>query len=69
VAGGGVIDAKGIRVEYLRVGPITQRDTQVVVLPQSNSAIEHEGLLGISFLRHHKHTIDMQRQVIVWLSE
>lgn len=60
---------KGLKVEYLRVGPITHRDAEVFVLKQSGPAIEYEGLLGMSFFRHHKHYVDLERKVIVWLSE
>ncbi len=69
VADGKVIDAKGVIVEFLRVGPKTQPNAEVVVVKQSGNPTPYHGLLGMSFMRHHKHYIDYERQVIVWLDQ
>ncbi len=69
VANGDVVKAKGLRVKSLRVGPRTQSNAEIVVLNEAGPDIEYQGLLGISFLKHHKYYVDMERSVIVWLSE
>jgi len=67
VAGGGQMDAKGLKVEYLQVGPKTQKNAKVVVIKQTGAPTEYNGLLGMSFLGEYKYSIDLERQVIVWL--
>ena len=67
VAGGGVLDAKGLKVEYLRVGPKIQYDAKVVIIKQTGSPVGYDGLLGMSFMRDHRHYIDFERKVLVWL--
>ncbi|CAB5088844.1 hypothetical protein D3OALGA1CA_1731 [Olavius algarvensis associated proteobacterium Delta 3] len=69
VAGGGVVDAKGLKVEYLRVGPKTQKDAKVVVIKQTGAPTDYNGLLGMSFLADYKHYIDLERKVIVWIDD
>jgi hypothetical protein len=69
VAGGEVIDSIGVKVEYLQVGPITQRDAKVVVLKHSGPDPGYDGLLGMNFLKHYKHYVDLERKVIVWINK
>jgi hypothetical protein len=69
VAGGGRITGRGVKVEYLQVGPKTQRDAKVFVLKQSGSSSGADGLLGMNFLKHHKHYVDLERKVIVWINK
>jgi hypothetical protein len=69
VAGGGAITGQGIEVEYLRVGPKTQPDVKVFILKESGSTSGADGLLGMNFLKHHKHYVDLERKVIVWINK
>jgi len=67
VAGGAELDAKGLKVEYLKVGPKIQKNAKVVVIKQAGAPTEYNGLLGMSFLGEFRYSIDLKRQVIVWL--
>lgn len=69
VAGGKVIDVKGVKVEFLRVGPKTQQEAEVVVVKHSENPTDYQGLLGMNFLGNYKYYIDVERQVIVWLDK
>ena len=58
MAGGGVIDAKGVKVDYLKVGPKIQQDAKVVVIKHAGAPTEYDGLLGMSFLQNFFMSID-----------
>ncbi len=66
VAGGGIIDARIIRINSLTVGPHTSRDWIVFVVPHHAAAARYDGLLGMDILRELKYRIDFKRQIIVW---
>lgn len=69
VAGGGEIRGQGVKVEYLQVGPKKQPNVKVFVIKQVGSTSGADGLLGMNFLKHFKHYVDLERKVIVWLKK
>ncbi len=65
-AGGGVIDTRLARFDYIQVGPHRIADFSAVILDFEGAAVDHQGLLGMDFLGRFPHGIDMARQVIQW---
>lgn len=65
VVGGGVIQARLIRINSLTVGPHTNRDWNIFIVPHMGSA-HYDGLLGMDVLRELKYKIDFKKQVIIW---
>ncbi len=66
VIGGGVIEARVVRINSLTVGPHTIDNWDVLVIPHKGSAARNDGLLGMDVLRGMKYKVDFKKQVIVW---
>lgn len=66
VVGGGIIDARIVRINSLTVGPHTSRDWNVFVVSHHGFAAKYDGLLGMDVLRELKYRIDFKRQIIIW---
>jgi len=52
-------------VESVSVGPAIVRNADITILPQAGSQ-NHQGLLGMRFLKNFHYTLDMGRQIIRW---
>jgi predicted aspartyl protease len=66
VGGGGVINARVAKLDYVRVGPYEAKELQVwVVFPQGPPPRE-DGALGMNFLRGLDYSVDFENQVIRW---
>ena len=66
VGGGGVINARIAKVDYVRVGPYEAKELHVwVVFPQGSPSKE-DGALGMNFLRGLEYSVDFENQVIRW---
>jgi hypothetical protein len=67
VAGGQTIQSEMGILSYLQVGPYTMNDSPVIILPYGGPTTNHNGMLGMNFLRHVRYSIDFENQVIHWI--
>jgi predicted aspartyl protease len=68
LASGGKIQSTVDKLTFLRIGPITKNDLYVQIIEYQGPPVEHQGLLGMDFLRELEYKIDFKRQVIEWKS-
>jgi predicted aspartyl protease len=66
ILGGAVIEARMVRINSLTVGPHTNRNWDILVVPHQGSAARFDGLLGMDVLRGLKYRVDFKKQVIIW---
>jgi len=68
VADGRKVPANFYRVDFIQVGPIIENNSTTTTTTYSMTRNEeHQGLLGMEFLKKHPYYIDMQRGVIRWM--
>lgn len=66
VVGGGIVEARVIRMNILKIGPHRFNNRDVFVVPHEGAAVKHDGLLGMDLLRELKYRVDFDKQVIIW---
>jgi predicted aspartyl protease len=66
VAGGSVIRSDLGRLSYLKVGEITMKDPNVLIIGYEGPPTAHSGLLGMNFLRNFEYRIDYREGLIRW---
>jgi predicted aspartyl protease len=66
VTGGKEIKARIAKLDYVRVGPYEAKEIHALIIFHQGSAADHDGLLGMNFLRGLKYDIDFENQVIRW---
>jgi predicted aspartyl protease len=63
---GGSVQTERAVVDAIQVGPFRMEGMPVVIVPGEMPLPEMQGILGMSFLRHHTYRIDMKGQRILW---
>jgi clan AA aspartic protease (TIGR02281 family) len=66
IAGGKTIDADIVKLDYVKVGPLIEKNIQASVIRQEGPAVKYNGLLGMNFLQHYEYRIDYKKKVIKW---
>jgi predicted aspartyl protease len=66
LVGGQRIRTESARLSHFSVGPLSDRDTQVLVIDHDGPPVPFDGLLGMNFLRKVTYSVDYENQVIRW---
>ena len=69
VAGGSIIGVDVVKLDYIRVGPITRTGIRAGVIEHQGTPVKHNGMLGMNFLRGLKYSIDFENKFIEWAPE
>jgi clan AA aspartic protease (TIGR02281 family) len=67
VVGGGEVEAHGVRLERVDVGPHVKSGMNVAVIDNKGSRLQYDGLLGMDFLRGLHYRLDFNEKVIRWM--
>lgn len=68
VADGRKINATHVRLDFVQVGPFMEQNFVVSTSYVQNAEnLDHQGLLGMEFLKKHPFQIDTRRSVIRWM--
>jgi clan AA aspartic protease (TIGR02281 family) len=66
IAGGKAIDADIVKLDYVKVGPLIERNIHASVIRHEGPPVKYNGLLGMNFLQHCEYRIDYKKKVIKW---
>jgi clan AA aspartic protease (TIGR02281 family) len=66
VVGGGLLEAKRVKLNYIKVGPHTKTDIDIDIIEHIDLASNFDGLLGMNFLRNFRYHINFDNQTINW---
>ena len=66
VAGGKTIHFKLVRLNYVQIGPHKMENVQAGIIKYQGPPVEHNGLLGMNFLRNFEYSIDYKNQILKW---
>ena len=65
-AGGQKIKTNLSKLNYIEVGPYKKKNIVVGFIDYGGPSVNHQGLLGMNFLRHTEYRIDFKNSKIVW---
>ncbi len=66
VAGGDMIDADGVILTSVTVGPHTKEDLLAGIIDHNGNSVPYEGLLDMNFLKNYHYTIDFKKKLLHW---
>jgi hypothetical protein len=66
IADGSKIPTNFCRVDFIQVGPFIENNFTATTYHVAGNE-EHQGLLGMEFLKKHPYYVDMERSVIRWM--
>ncbi|MEA3280191.1 MAG: aspartyl protease family protein [Thermodesulfobacteriota bacterium] len=66
VAGGKFIKSNPAKLSSLKVGPFNLENVHVIIIDHKGRPVSFDGLLGMSFLRNIKYTVDYKNSIVRW---
>jgi len=66
VADGRKVQSYGVILDSIKVGPKELSRASVAIIPFTGKRDDHDGLLGMSFLKAFRYQVDLSGQKIVW---
>lgn len=66
VAGGKFIKSNLAKLSFLKVGPFNLENVHVIIIDHKGPLVGFDGLLGMSFLRNIKYTVDYKNSIVRW---
>ena len=66
VAGGELIDAEGVIIDIVTVGPHSEKNLLAGIIEHNGPDVDYDGLLGMNFLKNYQYTIDFDNQLLRW---
>jgi clan AA aspartic protease (TIGR02281 family) len=66
VADGSLVDTLVVDLDALEVGPHTRSNLKIIIIERKGPVEEHDGLLGMDFLRDLHYRLDFENKQIIW---